>query len=249
MSASGRPMIGVLGGMGPMATVELLRRVVESTPARDDGDHIHMFVDNNPHVPSRIAALVEGGGTSPEAELRRMARRLRDGGCDLLVMPCNTAHFYVDAVREESGLEVLDIVSLTMSRLSRRRPAVSRVGILGSKAVERTGLFARACQSVGMEAVFPVDAQADALMDLIKGVKSNAPREELRRRFGEILETYQPNCGRNPDVLLVACSELSMLYTPKGEREGVEDSLRVLVDEILRRGGVVNNQQQEGRKQ
>lgn len=246
MSAPSRPMIGVLGGMGPLATVELLRRVVESTPARDDGDHIHMLVDNNPHVPSRIAALVEGGGMSPEAELRRMARRLRDGGCDLLAMPCNTAHFYVDAVREESGLEVLDIVSLTMSRLSRLRPSVSRVGILGSKAVERTGLFAHACQSVGMEAVFPIDTQADALMGLIKGVKRNAPQEELRRRFEGILEAYQPNCGRNPDILLVACSELSILYTSKGEREGVEDSLRVLVGEILRRGGVtVTNKERE----
>lgn len=236
MSAPGRPMIGILGGMGPLATVELMRRVVESTPARGDGDHIHMLVDNNPHVPSRIAALVEGGGTNPEAELRRMARRLRDGGCDLLAMPCNTAHFYVDAVREESGLEVLDMVSLTMSRLSRLRPAASRVGILGSKAVEQTGLFARACQSVGMEAVFPTGAQADALMDLIKGVKRNAPREGLRRRFAEILDAYQPGCGHKPDVLLVACSELSILYPLEDEKEGVEDSLRVLVDEILRRG-------------
>ena len=226
--------------MGPMATVELLRRVVESTPAHDDGDHIHMIVDNNPNVPSRIAALVEGRGASPETELRCMARRLRDSGCDLLAMPCNTAHLYVDAVREASGLEVLDMVSLTMCRLSRTSPAVGRVGILGSRAVEQTGLFARACQSIGMEAVFPTDAQADALMDLIKSVKSNAPREGLRRRFAGILKEYQPNSGQNPDILLVACSELSILYTPTDKKEGIEDSLCFLVDEILRRGGVTD---------
>lgn len=226
--------------MGHLATVELLRRVVESTPAHDDGDHIHMIVDNNPNVPSRIAALVEGGGASPEAELRRMARRLRGSGCDLLAMPCNTAHLYVDAVREASGLDVLDMVSLTMSRLSRLRPVVGRVGILGSRAVEQTGLFARACQSVGMEAIFPTNAQADALMDLIKSVKRNAPREGLRWRFAEILEKYKPNRGQNPDVLLVACTELSMLYTTADKKEGIEDSLCVLVDEILHRGGVTD---------
>ena len=233
MSTMRRPVIGILGGMGPLATVELLRRVVEATPAQDDCDHVHMIVDNNPHVPSRIAALVEGGGASPEAELARMACRLRDSGCDLLAIPCNTAHLYVQAIQEASGLEVLDMVALSMAHLSRLHPAPRRVGILGSKAVERTGLFARACENAGMQAVFPAAGQADALMHLIKGVKRNESRRELRRRFAELLDSFTPRRGGGADVLLLACSELSILYTA---RKGTEDSLAVLAAEILRRG-------------
>ena len=236
MSKTHRPMIGVLGGMGPLATVELLRRVVEMTPAQDDCDHIHMVVDNNPNVPSRIAALIEGDGVSPEAELCRMACRLRDSGCVLLAMPCNTAHFYVDAIRDASGVEVLDMVALTMKRLSGLEPRPQRVGILGSKAVEQTGLFARACESVGMEAVFPIESQADALMAVIKAVKRNAPQQELRRQLGQLLENFTPHSGREADVLLLACSELSILYNWRDEQEGVLDCLHVLAEEILRRG-------------
>ena len=232
-------MIGVLGGMGPLATVELLRRVVEMTPAKDDCDHIHMIVDNNPKVPSRIAALVEGEGISPEAELCRMACRLRDSGCALLAMPCNTAHLYVDAIQAASGLEVLDMVALTMKRLSEMEPRPRHVGILASKAVEKTGLFARACESVGMEAVFPIESQADALMALIKEVKASGVRQELRSRLAALLENFTPHSGRAPDVLLLACSELSMLADECDKREGkkvVLDSISVLANEILRRG-------------
>ena len=233
MSAVRRPVIGVLGGMGPLATVELMRRVVETTPAQDDCDHIHLIVDSNPHVPSRIAALVEGGGASPEATLARMACNLRDSGCDLLAMPCNTAHLYVQAIRAASGLEVLDMVALSMAHLARRRPKPRHVGILGSKAVQQTGLFARACQEAGMTAVFPEARQADTLMDVIKGVKRNAPRPPLRRRFAALVGSFAPECGQKPDVLLLACSELSVLYNA---REGIEDSLAILAAEILRRG-------------
>lgn len=243
MSAARHPVVGVLGGMGPLATVELMRRVVEATPAQDDCDHIHLIVDSNPHVPSRIAALVEGGGASPEAALARMACKLRESGCDLLAMPCNTAHLYVQAIRAASGLEVLDMVALTMAHLRRRRPVPRYVGILGSKAVQQTGLFARACQEAGMTAVFPEARQADALMQVIKGVKRNESRLRLRRRFAALVGSFKPECGRQPDVLLVACSELSVLYNAG---EGIEDSLAVLAAEIVRRGRMKTTSANQG---
>src|SRR5579872_2815690 len=90
------PIIGILGGMGPEATVDLMRRVIAATPARSDADHIHMIVDNNPKVPSRIAAIIETTGPDPAPELIRMAQSLERAGADALAMPCNTAHAYAD---------------------------------------------------------------------------------------------------------------------------------------------------------
>lgn len=236
MNTGRHPVIGVLGGMGPLATVELLRRVVEATPAQDDSDHVHMIVDNNPNVPSRIAALIDGDGTSPQGELAKMACRLRDSGCDLLAMPCNTAHLYVDVVRRASGLEVLDMVALTMEHLTQMDSRPRRIGILASKAVQQSGLFANAFQSAGMEAIFPAETQAEVLMELIKGVKRNAPRQEMRRRLADSLEGFRSDCRRKVDILLLACSELSILYTLGYESEGVVDSLSVLANEVVRRG-------------
>src|ERR1700723_4357749 len=88
-------IVGIIGGMGPEATVDLMRRVIAATPARDDADHIHLLVDNNPKVPSRIAALIDGTGCDPAPALCEMAKGLEAQGADFLVIPCNTAHYYL----------------------------------------------------------------------------------------------------------------------------------------------------------
>ncbi|MEM6545430.1 MAG: aspartate/glutamate racemase family protein, partial [Pseudomonadota bacterium] len=101
--------VGIIGGMGPEATVDLMSRVIALTPATDDADHIPMLVDNNSQVPSRIAALLEGTGTSPEPVLIAMAERLQHMGAQLLAMPCNTAHHYHQAVQAAVQIPFLDM--------------------------------------------------------------------------------------------------------------------------------------------
>ena len=86
-----RKVAGILGGMGPEATIDLMKRVFRATPAQDDRDHVHLLVDNNPQVPSRIQALLEKTGESPGPCLCDMARKLESWGADFLAMPCNTA--------------------------------------------------------------------------------------------------------------------------------------------------------------
>src|SRR3954471_18406084 len=89
-----RPIIGILGGMGPEATIDLMRRVLLATPAMDDSDHVHLLVDSNPDVPSRIAALIDRTGQSPGPELVTMGLRLQSAGAEALAIACNTAHAY-----------------------------------------------------------------------------------------------------------------------------------------------------------
>ena len=84
--------IGVLGGMGPTATIDLLQRIIRLTPALDDVDHIRTLVDNNPQVPSRINYLIKRQGENPAPVLVKMAQGLSAQGADFLIMPCNTAH-------------------------------------------------------------------------------------------------------------------------------------------------------------
>ena len=87
-------MVGIIGGMGPEATVELMRRVTARTRAEDDADHVHLLVESNPKIPSRIAHLLEGTGDDPLPEILRVARNLQGAGAEALAMPCNTAHHY-----------------------------------------------------------------------------------------------------------------------------------------------------------
>ena len=109
-------ILGILGGMGPQATILLMQKVLEAVPAEDDADHIPLIVDQNPQVPSRIRHLIEGTGDDPAPVLADMARRLVAGGATALAMPCNTAHHYLPAIRSAVRVPFLDMVELSVAQ-------------------------------------------------------------------------------------------------------------------------------------
>jgi aspartate racemase len=106
--------VGVLGGMGPEATVDFMAKVIAFTPAEKDQDHVHMLVDNNPKVPNRQAAIL-ADGVDPRPELAAMAARLEASGADFLVIPCNTAYVFRDAVNEAVGIPLISIIDVTVA--------------------------------------------------------------------------------------------------------------------------------------
>ncbi|UYV36493.1 aspartate/glutamate racemase family protein [Rhodobacteraceae bacterium D3-12] len=114
--------IGVLGGMGPEATILMMSRLLAATPASDDADHIPLLVDSNTQVPSRIAHLIEKTGEDPTPALVAMAQRLAAGGAAFLAMPCNTAHSYYPAIAGSVQVPVLNMVELTADAVVRTSP-------------------------------------------------------------------------------------------------------------------------------
>ncbi len=223
------PIVGVLGGMGPEATVDLMRRVIAATPAQDDADHVHLLVDQNPKVPSRIKALIEGTGESPAPTLEAMTRRLIGAGADAIAMPCNTAHGYLDAIREAAGgVPVFDMVALTAESIAAMRPKPARVGLLASTAVHITGLYDRALAARGIEAAFP--QSQDAVMDAIRAVKRGdvgaGPRAAMRAAAAEL-------AADGADVLLIACTELSALAEAPLPEARMLDAMDVLAEAIV----------------
>jgi len=215
--------------MGPEATVELLRRIVAATPARDDGDHVHLIVDSIPHVPSRIAALVDGDGESPAPELTRMAKRLVHADAGVLVIACNTAHAYVQEIRAAAGEAiVLDMVELAARAPAARRPPLGRVGLPASTAAQRTGLYARVFAANGLECVFP--KRQARVMEIIKAVKRGAAGEAERADLADVSVSL---AEEGVDALVIACTEISCL---SDALPGDLAALDLLVAEIVRLG-------------
>jgi aspartate racemase len=217
--------VGVIGGMGPAAALELMRRVIAMTPAQDDQDHIHVILDNNPQIPSRIKHVIERTGADPTPALVRMARGLEASGAQALAMPCNTAHYYADDIRRAVQIPLLDMVALTALRIA-RQPG-RRVGVLASTAVLLTQQYDRALGSLGCALREPA-AQAD-IMALISAVKRGEPMAPLQQRFADIAVTLARDC----DVLLVACTELSLLAASLQAGVPVVDSLDVLAGAVV----------------
>jgi aspartate racemase len=227
---SSKPIIGLLGGMGPEATVDLMRRVIAATPAQDDADHIHMIVDNNPQVPSRIAALIDGTGVSPLPTLCTMAQRLKTAGATVLAMPCNTAHHYYDGVCSSVDLPFLNMIELTVQRVQSLFLAQRRVGLLASTAVLQIGLYHQQLAAAGLETVQP--AQQNDLMAIIKAVKRGDTGQSVRHRFAQIASQL----AATSDISIIACTELSVLADSLPADAPSLDALDVLVDEIVALG-------------
>jgi aspartate racemase len=217
-------IVGIIGGMGPEATVDLMRRVVAKTPARDDQDHVHLIVESNPKIPSRIAHLIEGTGDDPTPELIRIAANLQRAGADALAIPCNTAHAYAHSIRRAVSIPLLDMVSLSVDQIAHSRRA-ARVGLLASTAVHTTELYSKALSAQGIDTVLP--AHQDEVMALIKAVKQGDTGTETQAALGRVaLET-----ASHADVLLIACSELSVISA--GITVRFVDSLDVLAQAIV----------------
>jgi aspartate racemase len=230
MTAHRKPVIGILGGMGPEATVDLMRRVIAATPARDDCDHLHMIVDCNPHVPSRIAALVDGTGASPAPELVRMARRLEAAGAGMLAIACNTAHAYAGDIRAAVPIPLLDMIELTADAVAALTLTRRRIGLLASTAVLRIGLYARALERRGIAVAAP--ARQEQLMEVIRAVKRGDTGQRNRESFARIASELMED---RVDLLLVACTELSVLSDSLGAGMPSVDALDVLAREIVHR--------------
>jgi aspartate racemase len=221
-------VIGVIGGMGPEATVDFMHRLVARTPARDDADHLHVLVDNNPKIPSRIAALIERTGEDPAPVLCGMAKGLQAQGADFLVMPCNTAHYYLPAIARSVSIPVLDMVQLAIQKLAMAKP--QRVGMLASPAVRMVGLYKARMEQAGLQALFPEPQDEDVLLGIIKAVKAgrlgDGHRQDYARVAGNLLSA-------GADALLVACTEFSVIGPPAGVTCLVVDALDVLVEATI----------------
>jgi aspartate racemase len=227
-TVSPHPVVGVLGGMGPEATVDFMRRVIAATPAKDDADHIHMIVDCNPKIPSRIAALIDCTGVSPSPELCRMAKGLELQGASVLVMPCNTAHHYAPDILKAITIPFLDMPQLTATHLSKLHMAHRRVGLLASTAVLKLKHYEKLLKERGLATVAP--NEQSELMAVIRAVKAGDTGSQQRQKFARIAERLlKQQC----DVLLVACTELSLFTGELGDDVPVTDSLDVLVQNTL----------------
>ena len=231
----GEKTVGIIGGMGPEATVDFMGRLVAATPARDDQDHLHILVDNNPKIPSRIAALIDKTGEDPTPVLCRMAMGLEAQGADFLVMPCNTAHYYLPAIAASVRIPVLDMVGLSIGRLLAAPPKPRRIGMLASPAVRMVGLYGQRQEQAGLQAIYPDPQQENKLLGIIMAVKAGQFTDQHWNDYCAIAVELA-NAGA--DMLLVACTEFSVIGPPEGVALPVIDTLEVLVEATLATAGI-----------
>ncbi|HYD26718.1 aspartate/glutamate racemase family protein [Brevundimonas sp.] len=208
-------VLGVLGGMGPAATVAFLARVQALTPAGRDADHIRILADINPQVPDRQRAP-----DAAEAVLGQMAMRLRDAGAQVLAMPCNTAHALTGSIRKV-GLPFVDMIAETTGTAV--AGGARKIGVLATPGGE--ALYARALQAKGARIVRLAGSDREAVMTCINAVKAGdtgeGPRAEMRRLAAALV-------GAGAEVVIAGCTEVPLLLEAGDVSAPLVDSAEVL---------------------
>lgn len=217
--------IGILGGMGPEATVQFMARVIQRTSAADDSDHIPMIVDNNTQIPSRIRRLIEGQGADPVPALTEMARKLEAYGAEALAMPCNTAHNYAAEIQQAVRIPLLNMVELTARKILQTIGSAKPVGILASPAIKITGIYDKAFAKLGLQSLYPENQ--DRLLAAIRALKISGADPMPRQVLAEAGRELQ---ALGAGILLIGCSEFSMIADAAPDGIPAIDSVDVLTE-------------------
>ncbi len=220
--------IGILGGMGPAATVDLMARIVAATPASGDAGHLRLLVDCNPAVPDRNRAIA-GEGASPGPMLAEMARGLQMQGADMLAIACNSAHAWGDEIRAATTVPLISMIDSTIEAIRRDHPAVRRVGLLAADACLGAGLYQRPLSAAGYDVLTSADQAA--FMALVYGVKAGETGAEARAGMAAIAQGL---VVPGAELVIAACTEVPLLLGSADCPVPLVDSTEALVSALIR---------------
>ena len=219
-------MIGVIGGMGPLATADFLNKVIEEAHAAVDDDHVPLLISCDPRIPQRPAAIL-AGGESPLPRLLEIRNRLLTAGATALVMPCNTAHYWYGELTADCPVPFLSIVETGCLEALRLAGVGASIGVAGTRATLAAGLFNRELERHGLMALIPTEDELQrSLLPAIAAVKAG----QLEHAARLAIESLDAMVNRGADHILLACTELPLAMAADTRRTSATciDTTRVL---------------------
>ena len=223
--------LGVLGGMGPLATADFLRKLVKRTPAATDQEHIPVMLYGDCTIPDRTANIV-GEGASPLPKLLAGIEALNRGGAKAICIPCNSAHCWFDEMQAASVAPLLHIVRASARQVERKNPAARTVGVLSTFGTHRMGIYSRTLADMGYAVVTPTEDEFETLVSPgIAMMKANdwAGAEAAYEKASVLLT------ARGAEITILGCTEIpfGMERQVRSDPAKFVDSNDALVDAVL----------------
>ena len=227
MNSPNKGILGVIGGLGPVATAHFMELVIRMTRAQRDQDHLDMILYNSPSIPDRTAYILDRSKPSPLPEMIRLGRLLRDQGASCVAIPCFTAHYFYQELCDGIGLPVINALRESAEYLC--RAGVRKAGIMATTGTIQTKLFHRELTAFGIEAVDPPELRQQDVMSLIyHDIKQN--RKPDLDRFRRVSQDLR---DRGAEVIILGCTELSLIKRDFEIGPGFLDAMEVLAAESV----------------
>ena len=199
--------MGILGGMGPEATIDLFYKIIKFTPAEKDQDHLRIIIDNNPKIPDRTAAIL-GKGEDPLPALQESAKNLEKAGADFIIIPCNTAHYFLPLIQESVKIPILNMIQETAKETQKRIPQIKKVGLLASIGTYKTEIYHQQFKKYNIEVISPEERDKEEVMKIIYAVKAGNLSEEIKKN---ILIIAQKLIDKRAEAIIAGCTEIPLI--------------------------------------
>ncbi len=224
---------GILGGMGPKSTVELMRKIINRTPAGKDQDHIRILVDNRPQIPDRTSAILENG-PSPVSMMQESAEMLEKWGAEMVAIACNTAHYFVEDIQKVATIPVINMIELLSNHLNANHTQGQPVLLLATTGSLKINLFQKYIGNFRL-VIPPEEVQRDLIMEAIygeQGIKAIGNNASSRKK---VLEAVDSVAAQKPACVIAGCTEIGIALDGVALKIPVIDPVDLLANEIVER--------------
>lgn len=199
--------LGIVGGMGPLATVDIYKKITELTFAHQDSEHMHIYIDSNTSIPDRTVAILENG-PSPALQMIESAKKLEAMGADFLILACNTAHYFYDEVAASVSIPIINMIEETAHAV--KDAGLKKVAILATSGVLESNLYSEALQQRGIATLVPSVQEQKYVMNAIYNcVKANDFSQDPAG-FISVLKNLQEE---GAEAFLLGCTELPVFFS------------------------------------
>ena len=228
--------IGIIGGMGPLATCDLFKKIINETYATSDQEHIRVVIDNNTEIPDRTMAILHGG-MSPVKEMVKSAVLLSGMGASLLIMPCNTAHFFYDEIVKFIDIPLLHMIKETSYEVINK--GIKKVALLATDGTVKSNVYKKVFDEKNIEMLLPNDEEQKNVMDIIyKGVKAG----NMSFDINPFLNVIDRLLNSGAETLILGCTELPVAFDIfKIDRPHIDPTLVLARAAIKKVGGKLKN--------
>lgn len=229
-------VIGVLGGMGPEATLDCFDKIIKNTQAEKDQDHLRVLIDCNPKVPDRTAAICENG-ESPVPVMLDGVRSLTQAGADFIIIPCVSAHFFLDDLRRQIDIPVLSIFDAVTEAIDKVNPPIQVVGLLATTGTVQGGLFQKRLEQNQITTITPVETDQEKVMSCIYNIKATQVLDRRENAKMELLEIANNLTKKGAQGIIAGCTEVPLALGPEDLQVPFFDPLLILARAAIREAG------------
>lgn len=219
--------LGIVGGVGPLATMFIGEMIVRRTKAAKDQDHVNSIITNNTRIPDRTAFIMGRSQENPVPVMVADMEKLSSIGAEVIIIPCNTAHTFYDELQQKAPVPVIHMIRETMNRAAEQ--GAEKVGILATTGTVTSKVYQQAANEYGLEPVLPSQEIQEKVMSIIyDNIKAgkNADRDNWRD-----IVNYMENQGC--DRIILGCTELSIVKKEMELPDFYLDSLIVLAETAI----------------